>query len=234
MSKYEVLGLQKIHCLKDCTKVENYTSPYKDSIKYNILLQEDKTKFKLELESYIFMCFSGYTTATGASMKLSEISNMSLTHVIKKPTYIELDEKSKKCKNEIFEFSEMGDCKYYPEGYFEINMEKFEPTPRAKDRRQVWIFYGNSGLGKSYLADKMSDLIVYETDENKSLPDVIYADIIVKGNKYNFTIEDIKKRLFGSVEINECEFSSNSSTPKEVNKTKKKINPLLKFFKYIF
>ena len=63
----------------------------------------------------------------------------------------------------------------------------FVPNGRAKTKRPVWIFKGDSSSGKSYLSH-LTQKKVYETDSNSKLPIKITEDIIVLGNKYIFTI----------------------------------------------
>lgn len=87
-----------------------------------------------------------------------------------------------------------------------VNMELFKETIRAKNLRPVWIFKGKSNSGKSFLASKLNDLEVYETDSNDNLPTSITASIVVLGNKYNYSIDDIKSKLFGEVEVQIVEF----------------------------
>ena len=110
--------------------------------------------------------------------------------------------------DEVFDLEyDGGDC-YYPMGYVHVNMDLFEKTPRAHDKRLVWIFKGNSALGKSWLAHKINaDNGVYETDSNEALPDAMAHSIIVLGNKYKFDIEDIKSRLIDDPEVIIVDFS---------------------------
>ena len=72
--------------------------------------------------------------------------------------------------------------------------DKLRSTNRGFDKVPLWIFRGGSGLGKSFLAHKIQDLTVFETDAWKTLPDVITEDIVVLGNKYKHTVEDITSR----------------------------------------
>ena len=62
-------------------------------------------------------------------------------------------------------------------------------------KRPVFIFYGNSCLCKSHIA-ALTGKTVYETDINRTLPDVISTDIIVVGNRTNFDIKDVEDRVF--------------------------------------
>jgi hypothetical protein len=79
-------------------------------------------------------------------------------------------------------------------------MDLFEKTIRAKDKRRVYIFVGESGIGKSYLAHKLQNVEIYETDCNDTLPNEIVEDVIVLGNKYDYTVQDIVSRIFGEFE----------------------------------
>ena len=88
--------------------------------------------------------------------------------------------------------------------------EMFEKTPRMMEGRPVWIFAGASGLGKSTLGRflELQGKVIYETDSDPRLPNVIMADIIVAGNRNkNVTIDDICARLPDGVEPIFVEFS---------------------------
>lgn len=88
--------------------------------------------------------------------------------------------------------------------------EMFEKTPRIMERRPVWIFAGASGLGKSTIGRflELQGKIVYETDSDLRLPNVIMADVIVAGNRNKgLAIDDICARLPDGVEPIFVEFS---------------------------
>jgi hypothetical protein len=87
-----------------------------------------------------------------------------------------------------------------------VDMELFKETIRNKNLRPVWIFKGKSNSGKSFLASKLNELDIYETDSSETLPESIFASVIVLGNKYNFSLEDVKNKIFGEVEIQLVEF----------------------------
>lgn len=94
----------------------------------------------------------------------------------------------------------------------EVNFceEMFEKTPRIMEKRPVWIFAGNSGLGKSTIGRflELQGKVVYETDSDQRLPNVIMADVIVAGNRNrSLTIDDICSRLPDGVEPIFVEFS---------------------------
>lgn len=88
--------------------------------------------------------------------------------------------------------------------------EMFEKTARIMEKRPVWIFAGDSALGKSTLGRflELQGKIVYETDSDQRLPNIIMADVIVAGNRNkSLTIEDICSRLPEGVEPIFVEFS---------------------------
>lgn len=98
----------------------------------------------------------------------------------------------------IIEVDYDGNDDFYPRGYMKFNKDKFEePGVRQMTKRPVWIFRGDSGLGKSYITsivERMGYLSVFETDSIKGdeLQDKIIADIIVIGNKHGFKTEYVK------------------------------------------
>lgn len=73
-----------------------------------------------------------------------------------------------------------------------------------------YIKKGDIGLGKSYIAGIIanSDRVktVYETDAHEKL-DTIEADIIVVGNKYEHSFEEIESKIKGEHEIIYVDFS---------------------------
>lgn len=94
----------------------------------------------------------------------------------------------------------------------EMNLceEMFEKTPRMMEKRPVWIFAGNFGLGKSTISRflELQGKVIYETDSNQRLPNMIMADVIVAGNRNkSLTIDDICARLPDEVEPIFVEFS---------------------------
>lgn len=94
----------------------------------------------------------------------------------------------------------------------EVNFceEMFEKTPRIMEKRPVWIFAGGSGLGKSTLGRflELQGKVIYETDSDQRLPNIIMADVIVAGNRNrSLTIDDICSRLPDGIEPIFVEFS---------------------------
>jgi hypothetical protein len=68
---------------------------------------------------------------------------------------------------------------------------------KSKDCNNVYLFNGESNIGKSYISHKTS-LCIYETDMCNTLPEKIDANIVVIGQKYNFNIYDIISSFVGN------------------------------------
>lgn len=61
--------------------------------------------------------------------------------------------------------------------------------------RPVFVFFGDSCLCKSFIASK-TGMTKYETDLSLELPERIYAEVIVIGNRSGFTYEDVYERIY--------------------------------------
>lgn len=169
----------------------------------------DNRKVEIELSYSEGECGSGWTTASWGHIEVTEVKRFNgYTHIPKEPIEIDdyLPSFENDTDNKVFSFSKVGRDYYYPCGGYNVNMELFKETVRAKNLRPVWVFKGKSNSGKSFLASKINDLEVYETDSNENLPTSITASIVVLGNKYNHSIKDIKTKLFGEVEVQIVEF----------------------------
>lgn len=107
--------------------------------------------------------------------------------------------------NNVFSYSNIGGDEYYPSGWIHVNMDLFTEHKRAFQERPVWIFSGESATGKSTLAYYLrKDKEVFETDklkEGEKLPELIWADIVVLGNKNKITVEDIASHLPKGTEV---------------------------------
>lgn len=168
-------------------------------------------------------CYSGYCVATtcNVSMRRYRLYH-GFTH-LPKPEYanveikFDIDSVSLKLRVQnklsgkhttmigdqfLFEFSEDGNDEYYPSGFVRVNMEGiFNATPRAMEKRPTYIYYGESGIGKSHVAHLIEhdyeewepSKVIFETDQSElpKYPNHIYADIIVLGNKHKYSKEDI-------------------------------------------
>ena len=160
-------------------------------------------------------CYSGWCPASWGHCSIYEVDSfIGMTHKLKCENLsfeIELDEISDgDIDNNIFSVSYNDHDTWYPSGFINVNMDLFEEINRSMPKRPVWIFKGASCLGKSYLAgiiansDRMKT--VYETDAHETLTD-IHEDIIVVGNKYNHSIEDIENHILDEHETIFVDFS---------------------------
>ena len=153
-------------------------------------------------------CGSGYCTASWGNMKIvNRPERMPWTHRATCNTlYVDesiYDPDIDEFHCDVFTYYGCGGDEYYPSGYVNVDMSLFEELPRHNGKRKVYIFSGESGIGKSSLACHAAspDFRVYETDSNPELPETIIADIVVIGNKYKFDIDDITDRLFEEPEV---------------------------------
>ncbi|MCH8490224.1 MAG: hypothetical protein LAT81_09900 [Oceanicaulis sp.] len=170
---------------------------------------EDNRKVEIELSHSEGECGSGWRTASWGNIKVTEVKKFNgYTFIPKEILTIEDIEPNfdGDISNNVFSVDCDGGDNYYPLGGYYVNMELFKETIRNKKLRPVWIFKGKSNSGKSFLASKLNDLDVYETDSNEALPESIVASVIVLGNKHEFSLEDVKSKIFGEVEIQVVEF----------------------------
>lgn len=170
---------------------------------------EDNRKVEIELSHSEGECGSGWTTASWGNIKVTEVKKFNgYTFIPKEILTIEDIEPNfdGDISNNVFSVDCDGGDNYYPSGSYNVNMELFKETIRNKNLRPVWIFKGKSNSGKSFLASKLNELDVYETDSNEALPESIVASVIVLGNKYHFNLEDVKSKIFGEAEIQVVDF----------------------------
>lgn len=212
MQSFRVVGVRE-ELFVDSICTGDYE--YEDAVskKHFVLLTNvHGAKFEAKLSYESGMCGSGYTTASWGHFNLTQVSEfVGITH---RPMYknsekylIDLEFPTKhfgsdcEITNAIFWVCYDGVDGYYPSGGYSINLELFLPIDgRYKTKRPVWIFYGDSAMGKSYIS-ALTGKTKYETDKSENLPKSITADIVVIGNKYKFTIEQISEKLFGDCEI---------------------------------
>ena len=91
---------------------------------------------------------------------------------------------------------EIEHLKYKPPGDEDFSdLGKEEDVIKDSIYEPTYVLHGDSCAGKSYLASKLDDFEVYETDSNKDLPDEITAQIIVVGNKYGHTPDEVKGKI---------------------------------------
>lgn len=183
-------------------------------------------KFIITLYTEGGWCGSGYTTASWGFMKVKEVDDFGpYTHLPKDKLGIKLEdayfdiktsefcfEKTKSAhfydpdiSNNVFSYSDDGGDGYYPSGGVHVNTDLFDECKRAFTDRPVWIFTGESATGKSTLGYYLGlkNKVVFETDslEDGELPETIWADIIIVGNKHNITVQDVAKHLPEGTEI---------------------------------
>ncbi len=157
--------------------------------------------------SYIFNCRSqnknyeliihddGLGENDSIQFLLKEVKMFSgISYVTKEIVEIEFDPNEKQYDNSFFKTDG---------NRIQIKYDYLISTARKKEKRPVWIMMGKSALGKSYLSSMLvngSDLTKYETDMSPELPDEICEDLIVVGNKYKFSLKEIKAKIRGEYE----------------------------------
>lgn len=163
-------------------------------------------KIEIELSESFGECGSGYTTASFGHMRVCRVKKFSAYNMLP-VNKIEIDDvnyfETGDIYNELFTYSSDGGDEYYPMGFITVNEKLFKPTKRYMEVPPTYLFQGESGVGKSTLAAKTNS-VVFETDSFEVLPDNIMAEIIVLGNKYDHTIQDIMDRVKNKLYI--CDF----------------------------
>lgn len=208
--------------------IDEYTS-----VEHIFLYVKDEDGNKYEMDVYEAQegCYSGWCTADYGCCDIKKVEHIEINAKPKKGETIIWDCPINDYIDKIKDLEvgeqislDLGDDKieipnvltvsrdggdyYYPCGYVGFKDDLFEPLNiRQYDKAVVWIFKGGSGLGKSYLASRVENKIVFETDAYKELPERILADIIVLGNKYSYSVEELSKRIPYEHEIIEVDFS---------------------------
>ena len=186
---------------------------YEDNEKYVLnCVTDGKVKYEVSLLEEYGDCPSGWTVASWVYMTVKKVDNfIGVTHLPLRQLQFSLPSSLQQydsgadedISNEVFTITDIGD-RWYPCGECNVNMDLFKETSRAKEKRPVWIFKGASGLGESYLAGIIGRVKecdnIYETDSSEILENIEHADIIVIGNKYNHTVEDVLPHIQGEIE----------------------------------
>jgi hypothetical protein len=235
MEKIHVVGLMVEKYIGTTCEGFNCDFEYvsEEMERYHLMLRCGNTRYKLSLENEYGECGSGWCPASWGRMTLMPVDHFGpFTHRPKNGNLV-LDGCAIKYKNgiwtieqesehenyyfyseediacNVFSYSEYGCDGYYPDGGVSVNMELFQPLKRAMHHRPVYIFKGNSGLGKSSLAMMCQGVEVFETDsvQDDVLPDNITASIVVLGNRHHFTVEQVKANLFGNPKVILVNFS---------------------------
>lgn len=181
-------------------------------------ISEFGKKYEIRLWTIYGDCYSGWCAASWGYGNVKKVESfIGMTHKPIKDLEFELnidrdinEMDLPDMENSIFGIEYDGGDYYYSSGYVQVDEKLFEKINRNKDKRPVWIFKGDSALGKSYIAgivansDRMKT--VYETDAHENLDD-INEDIVVIGNKYSYSIEQIENHIQGEHETILVEFS---------------------------
>ena len=211
----------KVHSLR-IEHIRTYNDrddDFEDNSKYILnCISENNLKYEVSLWTEYGDCPSGWCSASWGHCEVRLVDSfIGSTHKPIKDLSFEIETKEGdfedtiyNTENDIFYVDDDGDDYWYPNGDVRITEELFTETNRAMDKRPVWIFKGNSGLGKSYIAGIIANSdrakTVYETDAHEEL-DTIEADIIVVGNKYNHPLKEIESKIKGEHEIIYVDFS---------------------------
>lgn len=205
----------------------DYETDHQENVKFHLYaVEEDRgcyNKWKISLWTEIGPCGSGYCMSSWGNMTIEPVRDFGPMNYIPKNGYPVLNaciswkdgayiwkenEKSNKSSwdneidNDIFSYDCDGGDGYYPSGGGYVKLDRFEQLTRDMQKRPVWIFSGASGLGKSTLGEMLGGRKdIFETDSVNELPDEIYADVVILGNRSKFTVEDIIPRLYGSVKV---------------------------------
>ena len=181
-------------------------------------ISENNLKYEVSLWTEYGDCPSGWCSASWGHCEVKLVDSfIGSTHKPIKDLSFEIGTKEGdigdtiyNAENNIFHVDSDGDDYWYPNGDAGITEELFIETNRMMDKRPVWIFKGDSGLGKSYIAGIIANSdrakTVYETDAHEKL-ETIEADIIGVGNKYEHSFEEIESKIKGEHEIIYVDFS---------------------------
>ena len=214
----------KVHSLR-IEHIRTYNDrdeDFEDNSKYILnCISEYDLKYEVSLWTEYGDCPSGWCSASYGHCEVRRVDSfIGSTHKPIKDLSFEIETKEGNfkdtiddVKNNIFYVDDNGGDPWYPDGDVGITKELFTETNRAMNKRPVWIFKGDSGLGKSYIAGIIANSdrakTVYETDAHEKLG-TIEADIIVVGNKYEHSFEEIESKIKGEHEIIYVDFSKKS------------------------
>lgn len=201
-NNYKVVGLRNEIFSTQSVSGHNCDFQYEDGEKTKHIIQaireSDGSLCEIILYETEGECGSGWTTASFGHMEIEPVEHFGHSHYKCFPPIDITINSDYEAENEVFSYSDDGGDGYYPSGSVSVNMDVFKVMQdnREKDRRPIWLFHGDSTSGKSYLANLVNTKNVYETDKNKELPKNLGTyDIIVIGNKYKFSVEQIQEQI---------------------------------------
>ncbi|MGL4759523.1 MAG: hypothetical protein ACRCXZ_09380 [Patescibacteria group bacterium] len=175
---------------------------------YFLLKGERNEQFILELWNTYGECYSGWCTASWGNSRVTlRKGGFIATHEPVQPFYIDLDVSmengvphlnNESFGNELFNVSYEGGDEYYPGGEVTVLEEKLKKvSPRGHDKPLVFLFQGESNVGKSTLGNFCGcseNAVVYETDMEALLSrKVLFSNVIVIGNKHHVTDQDVRQ-----------------------------------------
>ncbi|AEW47326.1 hypothetical protein BCB4_0094 [Bacillus phage B4] len=197
-----ILAMRKEKYVGQTVSGHNCDFEYTDAVKTrHVLLGLDKNNQKLTITLWDEEgeCGSGWCTASWGRISVEHVDRFEgYTHKSKSILMIpdmHEDEDYYDLENQVFNVSYDGGDGYYPGGYYTVDESLFIAGERYSEERPVWIFCGESGLGKSFIANNLEGMEVYETDTSSTLPSEITADVVVIGNKHEFWVSQIEERL---------------------------------------
>ncbi len=172
-------------------------------------LSDPDDVYCLTASNWFGECYSGWCDAFTGELSDIEVYKDVLPpiHYRLKPTYLnqfqlQIAENGNQILvntdgNVILTCTGNGGDGYYPCGHCELDETYLDRSPRCPTKRPVYVFSGQSGLGKSYLSSFCAkQLDVYETDQHENIPeDVWIYDVIVVGNRYSGQMELVKQQL---------------------------------------
>lgn len=166
----------------------------------------DNKYYKLTLYTENGSCSSGYCNATWGCFALKEVKKFgAYTHTPKEKGFVfEFDDEVLDFNCKYFNIDSVGGDDYYPEGFVSVAENLFIANKRYIDKPTCLVFFGKSGVGKSFLAERLNGMLVYETDTNTLIPDNICADVVVVGNKYKHSYKDVVKHISPEYRIVLC------------------------------
>lgn len=145
------------------------------------------------------MCGSGYCSASWIHEKTETLKEVGSLHYLPKIDMEFNDSTNHYNGNDLYIIYE-NDCNYYPSANIEIKFENWRWTERSKEKKPLYVFIGESGIGKSFIASN-TNLKVFESDSNVNSiyglnpNDYINYDIVVIGNKQLDIIKDLEYYL---------------------------------------
>lgn len=207
MAKLTIVAMNKVNYIEHWTD-HCYEEQHTPEVRYEFhCLDWLNRKFYIYLTTTHGSCGSGYCNASWGNLEITPVpehldSFGPFTHKAIKPIEIDIpmpfDKSNYSCDAFTYDFD--GGDGYYPCGEVAVNEKLFEVNARYVEKPTVFIFIGESGLGKSTMAGKFGTTI-YETDSASALPDSLTADIIVLGNKYDYSIDEVRSRIKADARI---------------------------------